>query len=149
LIHIFALVNKKSFTVFFVSLMIFLIENANSQIVIKQENSIKKLVEHHIDLNSTVKRMNGWRIQLSSSSERDEVNKIKAEFLINFPNIKTYLTYQQPYFKLRVGDYLDRNEAQKQMKEIDAVLKQDFKDIGTFIVPDIVNVLPDGVEEKK
>ena len=127
--------------------LIFLIATANvlvaqTNIVIKQSPAIQKLIEHHIELNTTVKRVSGWRIQLISNSDREEVNKIKAQFLTSHPNAKVYLTYQQPYFKLRIGDYADKNEAYKFMKEIN----DDFK--GIFVVPDVVNVFPEGTEEK-
>jgi hypothetical protein len=53
----------------------------------------------------------GYRIQLTSSSNRKEVYDMKAEFLKLYPNVRAYVTYQQPYFKLRVGDFTDRTEA--------------------------------------
>ena len=84
---------------------------AQGNIVIHQDDAIAKLVARHIELNATVKRVSGWRIQLISNSDRNEVNTVKAEFLKNHPNGKTYLTYQQPYFKLRVGDFADKNAA--------------------------------------
>ena len=115
---------------------------AQNNIVVKQDPAIQKLIDRHIELNATVKRVSGWRIQLMSNSDRDEVNRAKAQFLTAHPNAKTYLTYQQPYFKLRVGDFADKNEAYKYMKDIN----DDFK--GIFIVPDIVNVFPEGTEEK-
>ncbi len=115
---------------------------AQSNITVKQDAAISKLVDRHIELNTTVKRITGWRIQLISNSDREEVNKAKAQFLTTYPNAKTYLTYQQPYFKLRIGDFADKAEAYKFMKEIN----DNFK--GIFIVPDIVNIFPEGIEEK-
>jgi hypothetical protein len=116
---------------------------AQGTITIKQDASLPKLVNHHIDMNTSIKRVQGWRIQLSSNTERNEVMNIKSSFLTQYPNAKTYLTYQQPYFKLRVGDFADKNDAYQFMKEIN----ENFK--GIFIVPDIVNVMPDGVTEDK
>lgn len=116
---------------------------AQGNITIKQDASLPKLVNHHIEMNTSIKRVQGWRIQLSSNTERNEVMNIKSTFLTQYPNTKTYLTYQQPYFKLRVGDFADKNEAYQFMKEIN----ENFK--GIFIVPDIVNVMPEGVSEDK
>ncbi|MFM2048788.1 MAG: hypothetical protein RI955_1336 [Bacteroidota bacterium] len=116
---------------------------AQGTITIKQDASLPKLISHHIDMNTSIKRVQGWRIQLSSNSDRGEVMGIKTEFLTQHPTTKTYLTYQQPYFKLRVGDFADKNDAYQFMKEIN----ENFK--GIFIVPDIVNIMPDGVTEDK
>jgi len=116
---------------------------AQGNITIKQDPSLPKLINRHIDMNTTIRRVQGWRMQLSSNSDRTEVMNIKSTFLTQYPNTKTYLTYQQPYFKLRIGDFADKNEAYQFMKEIN----DNFK--GIFIVPDIVNVMPEGVTEDK
>jgi hypothetical protein len=116
---------------------------AQGTITIKQDVAIQKVIDKHIELNTTIKRVQGWRIQLFSNSERNEVMTIKSEFLTQYPSTKTYLTYQQPYFKLRVGDFADKNDAYQFMKEINDKFK------GIFLVPDVVNVMPEGVSEDK
>jgi hypothetical protein len=119
-----------------------LVASAQKNITIKQEPWLQKLLDRHIELNTTIKRVQGWRIQLISNSERNEVMNAKTSFLTLYPNTKTYLTYQQPYFKLRVGDFADKADAYQFMKEINDHFK------GIFIVPDVVNVMPEGVDEK-
>jgi hypothetical protein len=116
---------------------------AQGTIIIKQDISMHKLIDRHIELNATVKRVQGWRIQLYSNSERNDVMVIKSEFLTQYPSTKTYLTYQQPYFKLRIGDFADKNEAYQFMTEINDKFK------GIFLVPDVVNIMPEGVSEEK
>ena len=56
--------------------------------------------------------MDGFRIQLFSGTERIHANQLKAKFLAAYPHVPAYLIYQQPYFKLRVGDFRNRMEAQ-------------------------------------
>ena len=126
---------------FIISVVNFLF--AQGTITIKQDPSLPKLITRHIEMNTSIRRVQGWRIQLSSNTDRTEVMGIKSSFLTQHPNTKTYLTYQQPYFKLRVGDFADKTDAYQFMKEIN----ENFK--GIFIVPDIVNVMPEGVTEDK
>jgi len=104
-----------------------------------QPKEIELLLERHITLNSAIKRLPGWRIQLKSSTDRAEVIQTKIDFLTQFPDVKTYLTYQQPYYKFRLGDFTDKTAAYALMKQVN----ENFK--GIFLVPDIVNVLPEGV----
>ncbi len=104
-----------------------------------QPKELESLLQRHIALNSEIKRVAGWRIQIKSSTDRSEVIQTKIDFLTKFPDVKTYLTYQQPYFKFRVGDFTDRNAAYALMKDVN----DDFK--GIFVVPDIVNIYPEGV----
>ena len=62
------------------------------------------------------KKYNGYRIQIfSSSNNRLEAVKAKSEFLREFPEVKSYLVYQAPNYKVRVGDFLDRLEANKEL----------------------------------
>ena len=132
---------KKAILTLILALPIFCFSQGN--ITIHQNPAIQKLIERHVELNATIKRLQGWRIQLISNSDRETVNQVKANFLQNHPNVKTYLTYQQPYFKLRIGDFADKNDAYQLMKEINP----DFK--GIFVVPDVVNIMPEGSLEEK
>ena len=46
----------------------------------------------------------GFRIQLYNGFET-EAKKTETKFKINFPEIKTYLLYRQPEWKIQVGFY--------------------------------------------
>jgi hypothetical protein len=86
--------------------------------------------------------MEGWRIQIYSSSNRnakEESNKVNLEFLSRFPeseypDLKSYTQFAQPaYYKIRVGDFRTRTEATRLFIMISKV----FPD--AYIVPDIIN----------
>lgn len=111
---------------------------STSGITLVQPDEVNKVVKRHVVSNNvSASRQPGWRIQLKSSTDREEVLRIKVAFLNLFPDVPTYLTYQQPNFKLRVGDFTNKAEAYKLEKQINETIK------GTFIIPDIVNVEPD------
>mgnify|MGYP006189376199 CR=1 FL=1 len=57
------------------------------------------------------KTYTGYRIQIYSGKEREAANKIREEFLKTRPEVAAHLIYQQPNFKLRVGDFTNRLEA--------------------------------------
>jgi len=81
-------------------------------LVEKKDSKIDLLIEDYLEN----KKFNGYRIQIfSSSNNRLEAVKAKSEFLKDFPEIKSYLVYQAPNYKVRVGDFLDRLEANKQL----------------------------------
>lgn len=54
----------------------------------------------------------GYRIQVLSTSSRDEAFKIKSELLSKFPEQKSYVLFQSPYFKVRIGNFLKREDAE-------------------------------------
>ena len=54
----------------------------------------------------------GFRIQLNNGFET-EAKKTEAKFKIDFPEIKTYLLYRQPEWKIQVGFYKTKLEADR------------------------------------
>ena len=56
----------------------------------------------------------GWRIRIYSKSgvgAKEEQQRIKARFLTLYPDIDAYYRYDEPYFKVYVGDCRTRSEA--------------------------------------
>ena|ERR1700761_5757288 len=75
----------------------------------------------------------GYRVQVYNGADRNAAYKAEAKFLQNYPDIRTYVTYNEPNFKVRVGDFRTRLEATK-MKE---QLKHWFSLM--FIIPEKIN----------
>ena len=80
-------------------------------------------------------QMNGYRIQVYGETDRVAAQKIKDEIAIEY-GARTYMIYESPYFKVRVGDFRSRIEAQQMLH----TLKQKYN--GILLVPGMVN-LPD------
>jgi len=80
-------------------------------------------------------QMNGYRIQVYGETDRGAAQKIKDEIAIMY-GVRTYMIYESPYFKVRVGDFRSRMEAQQMLH----TLKQKYTSI--LLVPGMVN-LPD------
>ncbi len=78
-------------------------------------------------------QMNGYRIQVYAGTERDAAQKIKTEIAINYGE-QTYMIYESPYFKVRVGDFRSRMEAQ----QLFHTLKQKYTSI--LLVPGMINL---------
>lgn len=74
--------------------------------------------------------IDGYRIQLASGANRNNINDIKAKFYAKFPEDRPYIIYQQPNFKLRVGNYRTKLDAARMLLEV----KKHFAD--AFIIRD-------------
>jgi len=59
----------------------------------------------------------GYRIQLYNGFEV-EAKKTRAKFRLDFPEIKTYLIYRQPEWKIQVGVYKTKLEADRALSNI-------------------------------
>ena len=94
-------------------------------------------------LRTEARRVNGFRLQVVNTQNRDEANAVKAELLRRFPDQKSYLLYQSPNFKVRIGNFLTQREAFQLRKMIAALYPKN----GIYIVPDIVEYTPAPEEE--
>ena len=110
--------------------------NADSTISITKDQRYDELVAKQKRQNAATQTMPGYRIQIYFGAVRQKASEVKLEFASRFPGVPAYLTYQQPNFKVRVGDYRSRFEAQKFLKEIDGQFPS------TFIVPEDVKLPP-------
>jgi hypothetical protein len=61
--------------------------------------------------------LEGFRVQLSFG-KKEEVNQIRVTFLQKYPELGAYVSYMQPNFRLRVGNFRTRMEAEKFRNEI-------------------------------
>ena len=82
---------------------------------IVQDPALDTLVNRHILYNAKKEGVDGWRIQIYRGGHRtasDDANKVRARFIEDYPDIRTYLTFDRPnWFKVKVGDYRTREEA--------------------------------------
>lgn len=102
-------------------------------IVVERDEDLDSLIYQHAENNKSRNTLDGFRIQLFSGSERNNANQLKAQFLRQYPEVPVYLSYQQPFFKLRAGDFRTRTEAQNLYHKL-------LKDYGeVLIVPDKIN----------
>ena len=72
--------------------------------------SIKNLISKKREFNA--KYGYGFRIQIYYGNET-EARKLRNSFRRNFPKTKSYLKYEQPYWKVLVGDYKNKLQADR------------------------------------
>jgi hypothetical protein len=103
-----------------------------------KDERIDTLISRLYENNEEKPTISGYRIQIYLGSIRKEAMKTKADFLQNYSNINIYLDYLQPNYKVRVGDFRNRIEAQKLYHQL--LDDPNFKAV--LIVPDNI-YLPD------
>ncbi|TCC93346.1 SPOR domain-containing protein [Pedobacter frigiditerrae] len=62
----------------------------------------------------------GYRVQVFYGSDRREAFNEQSKFRALYPKIMTYISYKEPNYYLRVGDFRTRMEAQKLLTELRA-----------------------------
>jgi len=87
-------------------------------------------------------KVKGFRIQITSTNSRDQAFNVKTLVLSKFPDQKVYTTYQAPLFKVRVGDFIKRVEAEKFRK----LMLYTFP-TGLYVVEDVVEAVLEDIDQ--
>lgn len=101
---------------------------------VQTDSRLDSLVEKNIETNKAANGIQGYRVQIFFGSERKQAQDAKTKLLQLMPDEEVYLMYQQPYFKVRVGDYRTKLEAEAVYRK----LLHEFDKL--FIVPDKINL---------
>jgi hypothetical protein len=78
----------------------------------------------------------GFRVQIDFGQERNALNKTRSDFSGKYPNVPTYVTYKQPYFRVSAGDFRTRLDAVRFLKTV----KKDYP--ASFVVADRITPPP-------
>ncbi len=92
------------------------------------------LMDTVADINNTIRYAQGFRILAYTGSERQAVMELRKSIISRVPEEKDYLTYQQPNFRLKIGDFFSRVDAQQVLNKIQDLLPN------AQIVPDQINI---------
>jgi hypothetical protein len=89
---------------------------------IVQDPRISTLLEKHVQLNAVLPGvMDGYRIQIffdSGNESKKRAVDIRTDFIGRFPGISAYLSFQEPFFKIRTGDFRSKLEADGFLQKI-------------------------------
>lgn len=100
------------------------------------DRALAKLLDLHRANNEKSVDGQGFRIQIYAGSRMETANEAKADFVQSFhsSNMEVYKDWNPPHFWVRVGDFLTRNDAMKQLP----VVRQVFPD--AFVVQDKIKL---------
>jgi len=128
---------------FFTFSSLLLFAQDSTSVVVHKDPRIDVLVKKQADINAAIKRSmsrtaKGYRILVINTNKRDEAIAAKTKVYSNFPELKAYLVYKSPYFRLKAGNFRTREEAQQYQKILSVYFPK-----GVFIVNDVIEVTPE------
>jgi hypothetical protein len=99
------------------------------EVVVIRDPLVDSLIEKRILLNkkeppATARKSGaivseiGYRVQVFYGADRRETFSEQTRFKAAYPKLNTYITYKEPNYYLRVGDFRTRLEAQSLMNEL-------------------------------
>lgn len=120
---------KLFITVLFVLLSICSFSQNKGYVILEQDQRIEQLIQRQNEIHSADNTIDGFRIQIfmESGNEAVELGNMESEkFKEKYPDIPVYFIFGQPYYRLRVGDFRTRLEAEKAFQTISKDYKKAF-----------------------
>jgi hypothetical protein len=112
-------------------------------VIIHKDPRIDLLVKKQTEINEVTTRdsrrnIPGYRIQVINSSDRNKVFATKTRIYQQFPELKPYLIYQPPNYKLKLGNFRTSEDAEPYLDQLSKLFGT-----GVYLVHDIIDVKPD------
>lgn len=119
----------------------------SNSVIVHKDPRLDLLVKKQATINEVTSRDGrrtdkGFRLMIISTNSRDEAIAAKTKIYTYFPELKAYLWYQSPYFRVKAGNFKDRKDAEAYQKRLNTYFPK-----GVFIMKDIIEVKPGRGEE--
>nr|WP_294900782.1 SPOR domain-containing protein [uncultured Pedobacter sp.] len=94
------------------------------KVTVVKDPLIDSLIARRIALNKGVTKdgtpivVYGYRVQVFFGNDRKEAYSEQARFNALYPEYSTYISYTQPNYRVKVGDFRTKAEAQKLITEL-------------------------------
>lgn len=114
----------------------------SNTVIVHKDPRLDLLVKKQASINEVTSRDGrrtdkGFRLMIVSTNNRDEAMAAKTKIYTYFPELKAYLWYQSPYFRVKAGNFKDRKDAEAYQKRLNTYFPK-----GVFIMKDIIEVKP-------
>jgi hypothetical protein len=105
------------------------IAQSSGSLNVNKDSRIESLIAKQRRLYDLDSSFSGYRIHIFMEIGNEALKhaeQVKRQFQNAFPDIPIYLTYSEPYFRLRAGDFRNRVEAEKCLRRIKPKFKEAF-----------------------
>ena len=133
----------KKILVILAAVLLSAFNSLQAQVRIVGDVAATQMVERHIELNQRVKTIPGYRVQIASFSgtnSKTSAFNLREQFTAYYPMVQAYIVFDEPNFKVKVGDFRTRLEAYAFLQQI----KEAYKG---YIIKDNINPEPPIVED--
>jgi len=107
-------------------------DSALRTVHIDADSRLALVVSHPVQ-KAFVGKVRGFRVQIYNGSDRKKANQAKLDFMKAYPGVRSYLVYNNPQFRVRVGDFRSRDEASALQQKLGRMFNP------CMIVPDVIN----------
>ncbi len=90
------------------------LERAKGSVEVIQDERITQLADQYRKMSLNNPEIDGYRVQIffdSGSNSKSAAATVKSDFELSYPGIRAFLSYKEPYYRLRVGNFRTLIEA--------------------------------------
>jgi hypothetical protein len=110
-------------------------------ITVFMDSRIELLAKKEAELNDAIangpKFAKGFRLMVLSTNDRTQAMNLRARLLQLFPEQKIYMSFQPPHIKVKLGNFLEKTEAEQYKKEI---ILNKLVSTEIYLLPEIIEI---------
>ena len=86
----------------------------NAQVKIIADGRLQTILERHIEYNEMSRSIQGYRVRVNSftgDNAKAKAFALKNDLQSKYPQMRVYVTFDEPNFIVKIGDFLTRLDA--------------------------------------
>lgn len=91
-------------------------KNASLEVTVPLEKTLQTMAQ----TNKSTSEVTGFRIQVFVGNEKSDYEAARSYILQFFPQLDLYPTYSQPTYRVKVGDFTSRLDAERYVSQLKA-----------------------------
>lgn len=95
-------------------LCIWFCTKVNAQVKILADGRLQTILERHIEYNEMSRSIQGYRVRVNSftgDNAKAKAFALKKDLQSKYPQMRVYVTFDEPNFIVKIGDFLTRLDA--------------------------------------
>lgn len=107
--------------IFFIAFSFCLFFRSNAQVKVIADGRLQTILERHIEYNEMSRTLQGYRIKINSftgANAKAKAYALKDELALAYPSTRVYVTFDEPNFVVKFGDFVTRLDAYNLFKLI-------------------------------
>ncbi len=115
----------------------------SGSVVVHKDARVDSLISKQIQINEETTRdsrrnIPGYRILVITSNDRNKVFNAKVQIYQQYPELQSYIMYQAPNYKLKLGNFKTQDEAQPYVDKLSKLYPT-----GVYIIHETIEVKPE------
>ncbi len=104
----------------------------------------EKMYAYNVALAKNIRSGKGYRLMLLSTNDRNAAMSLRSRLLQQYPEHKVYMAYQTPFIKIKMGNFVEKADAEKFKK---LLMAQKLVPGNIYVLPETIEIKPEAEED--